>query len=144
MDVLFYQGSSRPPEVPSIWNCYQKISTEFCRQYYQYWDNNFPLIGNLFANNIKITFLDKQIGNINQLIDCVSNEGIWKFEHNSIYGISQPLDDNTILINTYGYISFNRAPYCRKFTDTIVIKRDIYENWYIINIMFRIIPDTVF
>lgn len=144
MDTWFCQESSRPPGVSNIWNCYQKISTEFCRCYYRYWDDDFPLIGNLFANDIKITFLDKQFGNINQLVNYVKNEGIWKFEHTSIYGISQPLDDNTILINIYGCIAVNNTPYYRKFTDTIAIKRDIWDNWYIINSMFRLIPDVVF
>lgn len=144
MNESFYQGPSQPHRVPSIWSCHQNISSEFCRQYYQYWDNNFPLIGNLFANNIKITFLDKHISNINQLINFVRAEGIWKFEHSIIYGISQPLDDNTILINSYGFIAVNNTSYYKKFTDTIVIRRNICDNWYIINIIFRIIPDTVF
>jgi hypothetical protein len=142
MDTLICQGSSRLQPLSNILESYQKISYDFCRQYYHYWDNNFPYIGNLFSDNIKITFLDKHLRNISQLVECAMTDGIWKFSHGNIYGISQPLDDNTILINTYGTISINDTLHYKKFSETIVIRQNLYCNWYITNIIFHLIPDV--
>ena len=140
----FYQGSERPPGVVNIWNSHQNISSEFCNHYYQLWDNNFPMVGRLYSRDIKITFLEHPMNSFDQVIHYVKSQGIWKFEHTSIHGSSQPLDDNTILINLISSVAINNTPYYRKCVESIIIRRNIWDQWYITNSLFRLIPESIF
>ena len=136
MNRWFY-NTSQPPEIQ---NYYQKISSEFCKYYYCLWDKNFPLIGNLYSNDIKITFLNRNMNGILQLINYVKTQGIWKFNHGIVSGTSQPIDNNTILINIVGEIAINDSPYYHKYTETLIIKRNIWGDWYITSNIFRLVP----
>lgn len=137
-------ASFRYQDSDNIWNNYNKISSGFCKYYYHLWDQNFPSIINLYSNNAKIYFLNRNVTNVHGLSNCIRIEGIWKFDHLSIYGTSQLLDCDTILINVFGNISINCVPYHQKFTETLIIKRNMWNKWFIINSIFRIIPDSPF
>ena len=120
-------------EKNNIRNYYQIISFEFCKYYYRLCDTNFNMVGSLYVNNPKITYLDQRIGNFNGLADYINSRGIYKFEHISFNGTSQPLNDSTILINIVGTITVDNSIYWRDFTETIVIRRNIWDKWYITN-----------
>ena len=130
--------------IVNIYHSYYQIGTEFCKYYYQLWDNNFPLIGNLFDKNIKITFLGNHFNNITSLVNSNRNYGIWSFSHSNIYKQYQPIDDNTILISAFGTLCINNNNYYRKFSETIIIRRNIWGNWFITNLVFQLIPETLF
>lgn len=128
----------------NINNNQQQISLQFCKLYYHYFDNQPYLLSNLFVNNSKINYLDHTMIGFNSLVDYINQNGIWSFEHVGINVISQPLNNNTILINILGTVSINKEPYYHKFVETLIIKQNIWGNWYIVNMLFRLIPNTIF
>lgn len=125
-------------------NNHHKISSEFCKLYYHYFDNQPSLLFALFDNNSKINYLGHIGFGFGGLASYINQNRIWSFEHVGITGTSQPLDNNTILINIIGTVSINKEPYYHKFTETLIIKQNIWGNWYIVNMIFRLIPNTIF
>jgi hypothetical protein len=123
-----------------IRNNYNSIGLEFLKYYYRLWDNNFPAIGNLYCDNPAITYLDIDYTNFNNYMWSIRNQGIYKFSHWNYNWKCQPINNNSILIAVTGNISTNDSIYCRKFTETIIIQRDIFDNWYILNTIFQLLP----
>ena len=135
--------NTTPPGMVNIYNSYYQVGTDFCKEYYQKFDNNLPLIGRLFDKNVKITFLGNHFNSITSLINYNKQYGIWKYKHGDIYKQYQPLDNHSILISSFGTISINDSVYYRKFTETIIIRRDIWGNWFITNLIFQLIPEVI-
>lgn len=139
-----YCNSVRYREENNIWNDYRKISSNFCEYYYRLWDQNFPSITNLYSNDAKVNFMSKNVNSVHELLNHVKGQGIWNFDHTSIHGACQLMNEHTILINVYGNICINCIPYHQKYTETLIIRRDIWNRWFITNSIFRIIPDSPF
>ncbi len=130
----FYSGSRPPLQqqlLPNIWNIHRRISEEFIRYYYRQWDNNFPAILNLYSNPT-ITFLGHNMNNPYHIMNYFKRNGIYRFEHERVLGSSQPINNDSILINITGTIRFNNNRH--NFIETLVIKRNNNNNcWYIVN-----------
>lgn len=122
-----------------IRNCHEKIAYNFCRYYYKLMDMNLHSIRSLYINTPYITYLGNKFNNYISLLNNIKNHGISKFEHIQFTGSSQPLNDSTILINIIGTITVNNSIYWRQYNETLIIKRDIWDNWYIINNIFSLI-----
>lgn len=125
--------------VIDIRSSYQKLSLEFCQYYYRLCDTNFPSVGDLYANSACITYFNSNFGNFDAYLNYVKNiHGIYKFDHHSVQMVSQPLDDNSVLINTTGSITANGSVYFRKFMEIIVLKRDMWGKYYVTNSVFKL------
>jgi hypothetical protein len=128
----------------NINSCYHKIATDFYKYYYNLWDSNPLLIKDLYNNQnnqnnqTKITYMGYVFNNFNSLIYYLRSIKIYKFDHLSTCVTSQPIDDNTILINVTGTIAVNSI-FFEKYSETILLNRNIWNNYYITNSMFSLI-----
>ena len=117
---------------------YKKISREFCQYYHQLCDSNFPVLFQLYSTNPKITYFQKEYNNFDSLMEYIKKEGIFKFHHTSVSHQSQPLNKNSILIHITGKISINNNIEYKTFSETIIIKKDTWNKYYITNSIFNI------
>lgn len=119
---------------------YKNFTEELCKIYYNYFDNNFIGLSNLFTNETICTFLDEELLGFNQLINRLNQYGIHKFTHHNININSQPVNDRALLVNVNGTISVNNSNLVNKFTETILLIRSDYDSkYYITNYIFRLI-----
>ena len=123
-----------------IRTCYQKIAFDFCKYYYRIWDTNFPMIKDVYSNNPNITYFDQNFNNINSWYNYINNyQGVNKFEHINFKGTAHVLDSSRILIHVTGTITANNSIYWKKYSETIVIRKNIWDKWYITNSIFKLI-----
>ena len=117
---------------------HDQIAKDFCQYYYHLWDTNFPLINNLYTNDSKITYLEREFNNFNYLLNYIKYvDKIYRFDHISVTALSQIIDNNTILINVVGVIAVNDICF-RNFNESIILKRNVWEKYYITNSIFRL------
>ena len=120
-----------------VLNDYKKISENFCKFFYEQFDNNFQTLCHIFLQDALITFMDKEFVGVNGISSYLYENNIYKFEHQVVNGCSQPIDCNTILINTWGHIVLNDTFCTIPFTETfILIKKNSYR-FFIKNWIFR-------
>ena len=117
---------------------YQKIAREFCQYYHQLCDNNFPALFQLYNNNPKITYFNQEYTSFDKLLEYIRRGGIFKFHHSDVSHRSQPLSKNNILIHISGKISINNNLNYNRFSETIIIKKDGWNKYYITNSIFNI------
>ena len=123
-----------------IRTCYKKIAFDFCNNYYRIWDTNFPMIKDVYNNNPKITYFDRNFKNINTWSNYINNyQGVNKFEHINFSGTAHVLDRSNILIHVTGTITVNNSIYWRKYSETIIIRKNIWDKWYVTNSIFKLI-----
>lgn len=127
-------------EMINIKDCYEKVASDFCQNYYRIWDNDFNMICKLYISSPMITYLDMKFNKVYYLINYIKNsQGICKFDHINFKGTGQPLDENSILIQITGTITVNNSIHWRKYTETLIIKRNIWNTWHISNSIFSLI-----
>ena len=117
---------------------WDQISSEFCRKYYQTFDNDFTQICKLYNKDCKITYLGNTFNNPTSLVNYIKTGGSYKFTHHQYKGYSQPLSHDKILIQIVGTISANNSIYNKQYCETLIIQRDFWSNWTIINSLFVI------
>ena len=127
-------------ELKTIKPCYEDISNSFINHYYQIWDNDFLSLNKLLANNIKISYFNNKFGDFLSWVNFIKNkQGVCNFKHIQFKTTSQPLNNNIVLIQVVGTITVNDSIYWRNFTETIIIQQDIWDKWYITNIIFSLV-----
>lgn len=134
-----HQGLMGGSEMTDIRSSYKKIAFSFCQHYYQTWDTNFPMVSKLYISNPKITYFETKFNNIHSWVNYIKNfQKVWKFEHINFSVTAQPLDNNTILIQVSGTITVNDNVYWNRFSETLIIQRNIWNKWYISNSIFHL------
>lgn len=118
---------------------YKKTSEEFCKHFYNGFDYSFPQLNTLFKFNASITFLNTEFIGFENLLHQIQINNLYSFEHHSITGNSQPVDRETILINTTGSLSINDSLFQTPFSETIVLKKDNNNCLFITNWIFRLL-----
>lgn len=118
---------------------YKKVAKEFTQYYHHIFDNNFPALFQLYSNNPKITFFQNEYTSFDKLMEFIKKEGIFKFHHVGITHTSQPLTKNSIMIHISGKISVNNSLDYKGFSETIIIKKDSWNKYYITNSIFNLL-----
>lgn len=124
----------------NIRNQHSVISSEFCKNYYGTWDNNFPMIRNLYSEESMISFLGNEFHSFDQVFDWVKSQGIFRFSHLNITGTSQIINNNSILINVTGTINIQGyyGSFNHYFVETLIIRNGC-NRWHITNSLFRLV-----
>lgn len=119
------------------------LGIEFCKYYYDVYDNNFYNLASLYKADSKFTYLDKKILGFNNLHDYIVNGcHIKHFRHKIKNCDVQPLGKNTMLIlitgQIKGYKNKNDNPKPHNFIETMVIQRkNTNSNFFIQNTIFK-------
>jgi hypothetical protein len=119
---------------------YEKLAFEFCRFYYNMFDNDFPSLQNIYVKTSYITFRNEKFGTFVDLKWKVYDNKIWSFTHHEIHGNAQPVENDAVLISTYGIISANRSLTKHKFNEILLLQKDNCNGrYYIQNSVFNLI-----
>jgi len=119
---------------------YRQIVDDFVKLYYQTYDINLNELGKFFFNNCLILFLDEELIGFNNYLLKLNQYGINKFTHYNLKINAQPVSDNIILINVSGIISANNYHITNKFTETILLTKNLDDNkFYISNLILRLL-----
>nr|QBK89026.1 MAG: nuclear transport factor 2 domain protein [Mimivirus LCMiAC02] len=139
---------------------YKNITKKFCEMYYPLFDNNFFALEKLYKPKSLFLFIDEDLVGFNSVKHKMLNSNIQKFIHHKINVSSQPIGTNSILITTNGtvdivcssntriddffndimstYTGFGNHIYSCKFFETIILKRNNNNKFYIYNTIFSI------
>lgn len=112
---------------------FRKIAADFCSMYYYFWNTSPYSLKTLF-NNEKITYDNKEFTSFDAYLNFLKNQ-IHKIEFVNFKFISQPLEKSSILINISGVVNINFIP--KKFNETIIIHKNLWEKYYIVNTIIR-------
>lgn len=121
---------------PDIRTCYQQTADNCVKYYYSQWNSNPLLIKNMYNSVACITYLNNKWNNFDQVISLLRSQNINKLEFITSNVFAQPIVDDKILINIFGTVTTNISVYPKKFKETIVLQRDIWNKYYIINSIF--------
>lgn len=103
---------------------YQKITYDFCTQYYSTFDSNFQALQNIYYSNSQFTYQDSDVTGFTNFSNLLILKGISKLTHYNMHVSSQPLRPNAILISVVGLVSINDSINMNKFSETFVLTRD--------------------
>lgn len=127
-------------KVYDVRNNYEQLGIDFCRFYYKMFDDDFPSLAKLYNEYAEIIFRNDKYTNFDQLKWRIYDNKIWSFTHHEINGNVQPLDNDSLLITTYGIISANSNITKHKFNETLVLCRNRSNGkFYIHNSIFNLL-----
>jgi hypothetical protein len=130
----------RNDKVHDVRRNYEQLGIEFCKCYYKMFDDDFPSLGKLYIDGPRITFRDDKFGSFDELKWRVYDNKIWSFTHHEINGNVQPIDNDSVLISTYGVISANGSITRHKFNETLLLCRNRSNGrFYIHNSIFNLV-----
>ena len=116
-------------------NDFRKVSSDFCKFYYEMWNNNPSNIKTLY-DNTKITYLEKEFISFDSYFNFLKTF-VYKLEILNYKYISQPVGDDYILINVTGNVSMNY--FSKKFTETIILRKNMWNKYNITNSIFTLL-----
>ena len=125
----------------SVRDNYKKITQKFCEYYYPRYDQNLPNLRHLYKPKSVFTFINTNIIGFHNLCKNIQSKGIYKIIHHDINVCSQPVGDDAILISTNGTLTVNYNNSPSKFTETILLKKDPDNKFYIYHTIFNILND---
>jgi len=117
---------------------YKEITKQFCNNYYNYYDNTFNKLENLYNSNSYFNFLNEEIIGFKNLYNRIKQYNIKKFTHHSINITAQPIENGDIFILVTGTISINDSLFHNRFSETIILSIN-NNNFYINNTIFTLI-----
>lgn len=130
----------RNDKVHDVRRNYEQLGVEFCKFYYKTFDDDFPSLGKLYIDDPRITFRDEKFRGFDELKWRVYDDKIWSFTHHEINGNVQPIDNDSVLICTYGVISANGSITRHKFNETLLLARNCSNGrFYIHNSIFNLV-----
>lgn len=118
---------------------YQVVSDKFIDYYYHQWNTNYPLIKNLYSGNVCITYFGNKYNNFDNVLQYLITNKVNKLDFNNFKSFAQPLGDDKILIHILGSVCTNGNIFYRKFSEIIILQRDIWNKYYIINNIFSLV-----
>jgi hypothetical protein len=125
------------------WKNYDTIGKEFCRYFYNLYDNDFNGLEELYSNNTCITYNGIECASFVDLAAYLNSEGLWRFIHYEISGTSQPILDShnngSLLITTSGSMSINDSNTIYNFNESIVLEKNMYGNYCVANHIFKVL-----
>lgn len=117
---------------------YKKVAEEFCKEYYTRYDNNFLSLGEFFKSNSLITFMDEELTGFQNLCDRLRISNINSFRHIKFHVNAQPVGDDSVLLVVKGTISVNGNLSINNFTETVLIRRDSFNRFFVENAIFKL------
>jgi len=112
---------------------FRKLATDFCSKYYYLWNTN-PYSLKFLFNDEKITYENKEFTSFDGYFNFLKTI-INKIEFTNYKFVAQPLGKSSILINVSGTVNINFIT--KKFNETIVLHKNIWEKYHIINTVIR-------
>ena len=126
-----------PYECPFMVPLYKKVAREFIKCYYSIYDNNFLDLGNMYATNPSIIFLNDDPNNFLELVGkIVQKYNITKFNHFNLSYEAQLIGEN-VLLEINGNLTINDFHNMR-FTETIVLVKSGATTYHISNSIKKI------
>ena len=117
---------------------YSDVTERFVTHYYRLWNTNYSSIKQLYTEIPCITYLGNKYNNFDHVLNYLTLIGVKKLAFDNLKFTSQPLGEDKILISIWGNVTSNCIQY-RKFTETIVLHRDIWNKYYITNSIFSLV-----
>ena len=118
---------------------YTTIAMNFCNFYYTNYDNNFASLTALFSDNAHITFQGEEFLGFNNYITKLKQFSIVRFKHDTVNCVVQPITPDKIMISSHGYIHINNATNKHVYIETLVLQKDIFNNFSIVNNIVKIL-----
>ena len=112
---------TNPTPLTDIKTKYKQIANDFCRQYYNVYDENFNNLIDLYCTDSQFTYLDQEFIGFSDFLQKIRNLGIHKFFHNNLNITAQPIGDNYLLICIIGQVTIN-STLQNKFMETIYVQ----------------------
>lgn len=113
---------------------FRKITSDFCTYYYNIWNTNPILLKDLFEKDPRITHSNKEFISFDSYLIYLQRI-IMEMKYLNYQCVGQLLGKYHILINVIGTVNINEI--VRKFNETIVLHKDLWEKYHITNSIIR-------
>jgi hypothetical protein len=118
---------------------YKDIASQFCKQYYDTYDNQFSNLVNLYNTKSVFTYCEEEFLNFESLNNRLVNYyKVNSFQHVINKIDAQPVGDKGILITINGTVKVNNLHHEQSFIETIFLEEDIDNVMFVINTIFRV------
>lgn len=117
---------------------YKQIAEEFCKYYYNLYDNDFKRLASSFHPDAQITIKDIEIHGFDNYYKFLEQNGITKFTHHDMAISCQPLGDASLILTVNGTITVDNSIFVNKFIETLVLQRNEFNRFYIFSCILKI------
>lgn len=117
---------------------YKQIAEEFCKYYYNIYDNDFKKLASTFHPDAQFTLNNLEIGGFENYNRFLEQNGTRKFEHHDVIVSCQPIGDSNLILTVHGTMSINDSIFVNKFMETLFIQRNEFNRFYVFSCMLKI------
>lgn len=117
---------------------YKQLAEEFCKSYYSTYDKNIKDLSNMYHPKAQFTLNNVEVSGVNNYFNLLENSGLNSFVHHDLNVQSQPIGDDSLLVNVSGTLTVNNSIFENKFIETLLVQRDNFNHFYIFSTMLKI------
>lgn len=118
---------------------YKQIAEEFCKYYYNLYDNDFKRLASSFHPDAQITINDKEIYGFDNYYKFLEQSCMTKFTHHDMVISCQPLGDSSLILTVNGTITISNSIFINKFIETLVLQRNEFNRFYIFSCILKLL-----
>ena len=118
---------------------YKKIGEDLLTYYYNCYDGDLSMMRHMYLATAQFTFRDCEFFGFDNWLNLLKRNGIYKFTHHVIHSTIQPLNKSELLVLVHGTLSVNNSSGFDRFTETLIIRRDAHNKFYICNTIFSLV-----
>lgn len=116
---------------------YKRIAEEFCLEYYTLYDNNIESLQKLYHPEAKFVYLDHEFISFHNWSNALRCNNYYKFTHNDMSINVIAVNNLNLLITITGTMIVNNSCLEQKFTENILLQKDVGNNFYICTTIFK-------
>ena len=117
---------------------YKQIAEEFCKYYYNLYDNDFKRLASSFHPEAQFTVKDVEICGFDNYYKFLEQHGLDKYTHHDIVVSCQPVGDSHLILTVNGTITISNSIFVNKFIETLFLQRNEFNRFYILSCMLKI------
>lgn len=128
------------PNLVDVRTNYKNIAGDLLTTYYNIYDSNFPELGRMYYQDSQFTYRNHEFYGFQNLLSLLKDKyNIFKFTHNVIHSTIQPVGKTDLLVMVHGSLIVNNLTHSDKFIETLLIRRDDNNKFYILSTIFKIV-----
>jgi len=117
---------------------YKQIAEEFCKYYYNLYDNDLKKLAGTFHPEAQFTIKDIEISGFDNYYKFLEQHNLTKYTHHDIIVSCQPIGDSNLILTVNGTITINGSIFVNKFIETLFIQRNDFNRFYVFSCILKI------
>lgn len=128
------------PNLVDVRSNYKNIAGDLLTTYYNTYDSNFPELARMYYSDSQFTYREYEFFGFNNLLSLIKDKyNVFKFTHTIMHATVQPIGKTDLLVSVHGSLSVNNMTHSDKFIETLLIRRDDDNKFYILSTIFKIV-----